>query len=126
MGERAVFQRCSLKKKLSKKGLTFLGSAAIISLVRDARVVELADSLDSGSSVHYARAGSSPASRTIKKSLKACAFKDFFLVPSGVEINPQFYWGKKDSFSMRKTSYCGILVKVWRPHYQSNRRFYAD
>jgi len=58
--------------------------------------------------------------------LKACAFKDFFLVPSGVEINPQFYWGKKDSFSMRKTSYCGILVKVWRPHYQSNRRFYAD
>ena len=33
---------------------------------RYARVVELADSLDSGSSVHYARAGSSPASRTIK------------------------------------------------------------
>ena len=32
-----------------------------------ARVVELADSLDSGSSVHYARAGSSPASRTTKK-----------------------------------------------------------
>ena len=31
---------------------------------QDARVVELADSLDSGSSVHYARAGSSPASRT--------------------------------------------------------------
>ncbi len=30
----------------------------------DARVVELADSLDSGSSVHYGRAGSSPASRT--------------------------------------------------------------
>ena len=48
------------------------------------------------------------------------------MAPSGVEINPQFYWGKKDSFSMRKTSYCGILVKVWRPHYQSNRRFYAD
>ena len=31
-------------------------------------MVELADSLDSGSSVHYARAGSSPASRTIKKA----------------------------------------------------------
>ena len=30
-----------------------------------ARVVELADSLDSGSSAHYGRAGSSPASRTI-------------------------------------------------------------
>ena len=32
---------------------------------RDARVVELADSLDSGSSAHSGRAGSSPASRTI-------------------------------------------------------------
>ena len=30
----------------------------------NARVVELADSLDSGSSVHSGRAGSSPASRT--------------------------------------------------------------
>ena len=28
-------------------------------------MVELADSLDSGSSAHYGRAGSSPASRTI-------------------------------------------------------------
>ena len=27
---------------------------------------------------------------------------------------------------MSKTSYRGILVKVWRPHYQSNRRFYAN
>ena len=43
-----------------------------------------------------------------------------------MEINPRFYRGKKNSFSMSKTSYCGILVKVWRPHYQSNRRFYAD
>ena len=33
-----------------------------------ARVVELADSLDSGSSVLYGRAGSSPASRTIPKN----------------------------------------------------------
>ena len=33
----------------------------------NARVVELADSLDSGSSVLHARAGSSPASRTKKK-----------------------------------------------------------
>ena len=32
-----------------------------------ARVVELADSLDSGSSAHYGRAGSSPASRTTSK-----------------------------------------------------------
>ena len=32
-----------------------------------ARVVELVDSLDSGSSVHYAREGSSPSSRTKQK-----------------------------------------------------------
>ena len=42
-----------------------------------ARVVELADSLDSGSSVHYARAGSSPASRTTsEQAIEACS--DFF------------------------------------------------
>ena len=35
--------------------------------VRNARVVELADSLDSGSSAHSGRAGSSPASRTYTK-----------------------------------------------------------
>lgn len=57
--------------------------------------------------------------------LHSAVQRTFPLVPSGVEISPQFYWGKKNSFSMSKTSYCGILVKVWRPHYQSNRRFYA-
>jgi hypothetical protein len=36
-----------------------------------ARVVELADSLDSGSSVHSGRAGSSPASRTMASVLTA-------------------------------------------------------
>ena len=51
----------------------------IITLVRDARVVELADSLDSGSSVHYARAGSSPASRTNRKTLEAARLRGFFL-----------------------------------------------
>ena len=55
-------------KKNEKEGLTFGGYMTIITLVRDARVVELADSLDSGSSVHYARAGSSPASRTKKRN----------------------------------------------------------
>ena len=36
-------------------------------------MVELADSLDSGSSAHYGRAGSSPASRTKKRETrKAC------------------------------------------------------
>jgi hypothetical protein len=41
-------------------------------------VVELADSLDSGSSVQYARAGSSPASRT-KKGLQTLGFVSFFV-----------------------------------------------
>ena len=45
-----------------------LMNAIITERSRDARVVELADSLDSGSSVHYARAGSSPASRTTFKA----------------------------------------------------------
>ena len=33
-------------------------------------MVELADSLDSGSSAHYGRAGSSPASRTNEKDIR--------------------------------------------------------
>ena len=37
-------------------------------------MVELADSLDSGSSVHYARAGSSPASRTKETSVRVSLF----------------------------------------------------
>ena len=44
-----------------------------------ARVVELADSLDSGSSVHYARAGSSPASRTKQKTLENATFSRVLL-----------------------------------------------
>ena len=42
----------------------------------------------------------------------------FFMVPLGVEKIPRFYRGKKKSFSMGKTSYCGKMVTVWRPHYQ--------
>ena len=44
------------------------------------RVVELVDSLDSGSSVHCGRAGSSPASPTMKKHASACFFRFSFLV----------------------------------------------
>ena len=45
-----------------------------------ARVVELVDSLDSGSSVHSEHAGSTPASRTKRKmSVRA----SFFLYPTG-------------------------------------------
>ena len=42
------------------------------------RVVELVDSLDSGSSVHCGRAGSSPASPTKKTDSFGCPFS-FFL-----------------------------------------------
>ena len=54
--------------------------AIIIKRSRDARVVELADSLDSGSSAHSGRAGSSPASRTNRKALKLNGFKAFFML----------------------------------------------
>ena len=43
--------------------------AIIIKHSKYARVVELADSLDSGSSAHSGRAGSSPASRTKKSTM---------------------------------------------------------
>ena len=65
------------KKKRRKNAGKFLTKRARRAMIfqqsRDAqkaaRVVELADSLDSGSSAHYGRAGSSPASRTIEKTL---------------------------------------------------------
>ena len=49
------------------------GNAIIIRHL-NARVVELADSLDSGSSVLHGRAGSSPASRTKQKTLENTTF----------------------------------------------------
>ena len=48
-----------------------------------ARVVELADSLDSGSSAHYGRAGSSPASRTNRKAFICKAFRFFLCTSDG-------------------------------------------
>ena len=54
---------------------------------RHARVVELADSLDSGSSVHYGRAGSSPASRT-KKERYPLGYRSFF-ARGGVKKPPE-------------------------------------
>ena len=47
-------------------------------------MVELVDSLDSGSSVHYGRAGSSPASPT-KKEADAFASASFFMSGAGLE-----------------------------------------
>ena len=60
-------RRCKRGRNFQKKGLTTREPCAILferSKIAYARVVELADSLDSGSSVHSGRAGSSPASRT--------------------------------------------------------------
>ena len=67
----------------------------------DARVVELADSLDSGSSVQYGRAGSSPASRTktvsermpfflskkeVTGKIPVTSFSFYVLIKRGIEI----------------------------------------
>ena len=61
-------------EKWKRKSLTIqYGDAIITKLSENARVVELADSLDSGSSVHSGRAGSSPASRTIQNPVVSTA-----------------------------------------------------
>ncbi len=65
-----------------------------------ARVVELADSLDSGSSAHYGRAGSSPASRTKKEDIRLDVL--FFCVRGGLDLKPI------DTGAPRKSaSFCG-------------------
>ena len=48
--------------------------------IKYGRVVELVDSLDSGSSVHCGRAGSSPASPTRKKTRYSLRIPGFFCV----------------------------------------------
>ena len=68
-----------------KKGLTSAQRYDILSEQSKstyARVVELADSLDSGSSVHSGRAGSSPASRT--NSSDSSEFEEFFFIKNSV------------------------------------------
>ena len=66
---------------------------------QDARVVELADSLDSGSSVHYARAGSSPASRTKEDTIDVVS-SFFYPFPQrpptgGLPIRKSFLFGAR-------------------------------
>lgn len=60
---------CNQMYKMQGLGIDMSMRRMVIYLSYRARVVELADSLDSGSSVHYARAGSSPASRTINPEI---------------------------------------------------------
>ena len=68
-----------------------------------ARVVELVDSLDSGSSVHCGRAGSSPASRTIRDSRKAVSF--FVRLGSTERVKPLCF--------QEKWRHRGIFVSVF-------------
>ena len=66
-----------------------------------ARVVELADSLDSGSSVHYARAGSSPASRTKIRNLRVSDFLFFQgISPFSIQNRPPFFVGGTDEIPL--------------------------
>ena len=68
----------------------------------NARVVELADSLDSGSSVHSGRAGSSPASRT--KALNPSGFRAFLCIPAPLLLG-----------QLRRFAYCqetGFCAKL--------------
>ena len=61
--------------------------------MKNARVVELADSLDSGSSVHYARAGSSPASRTTSEQALYRLFRLFYSQRALLSFNKTCYAG---------------------------------
>ena len=54
----------------------------------DARVVELVDSLASGASAHYGRAGSTPASCTKDGHTTVCPS---FFVPKGKGLSPDPY-----------------------------------
>ncbi len=66
-------------KKVLTRGPARGNIFLVLNSAEHARVVELADSLDSGSSVHYARAGSSPASRTIGNPLELQRLQGFLL-----------------------------------------------
>ena len=63
-----VFEKISKKVLTNPQGCVNIsessGGRPAAKRKRSGRVVELVDSLDSGSSVHYGRAGSSPASPT--------------------------------------------------------------
>ena len=62
-------------------------------------MVELADSLDSGSSAHSGRAGSSPASRTIKETSFVCQGKRGFFLHFGQK--PSKYRQNRDQIGLQ-------------------------
>ena len=81
-------------------------------------MVELADSLDSGSSAHYGRAGSSPASRTNEKVLKPKGFRTFsFFVPKKT-------MGEKEQFSNTfSNKHAAFVQGAFRTEYWSGSPF---
>ena len=76
--------------------------SAIRKVNRRARVVELADSLDSGSSAQYGRAGSSPASRTRNRQVStrslSIPFCRFFI--------QRIFSSTHDSIEQRVIQFC--------------------
>ena len=62
-------------------------------------MVELVDSLDSGSSVHSGRAGSTPASRTKMESLETSTFQGFSFISNGLRASLLFhFWTECSTF----------------------------
>ena len=83
-----------------------------------ARVVELADSLDSGSSAHYGRAGSSPASRTTSfpQKLHPCA--------RVVELADSLDSGSSAHYGRAGSSPASRTIKETSFVYQDRRGFF--
>ena len=82
---------------------------------RYARVVELADSLDSGSSVLYGRAGSSPASRT-KRKRQAVPVSFFWCFPAFANGKMGRCVAVSGSAALRirraPCGYCGGMIQI--------------
>ena len=75
------------------------------SKIEYARVEELVDSLESGSSVHCGRAGSSPASRTKKKTDIQWMSVFFLLRWRDLKARPEQSEGKEQSG--------GLFLRAW-------------
>ena len=76
-----------------------------------AGMAELADALDSGSSEHYVHAGSSPVSRTSKKTLR----NQGFLVCLFIFINNEFDSLGIRSPSIQKLKFNSSFARVLHP-----------
>ena len=88
-----------------------------------ARVVELADSLDSGSSVLHARAGSSPASRTIKETSFVYQGKRGFFLHFGQKTSTDQKRRHRGRIQMRRGDRAGIREISSSPQTVGNSGF---